>query len=160
MGLKLTNACGEPEALRPLFREYTDMILENVPSFRAYLDLQHYDDELAHLDHKYGPPEGRLYLARWDGAAAGCAGFRKLDETRCELKRLYVRPAFRDHQIGERLLRQLMDDARAAGYRHMLLDTLPFLGSALRLYRRFGFHEIPRYNDSPLAETIYLGLDL
>ena len=42
----------------------------------------------------------------------------------------------------------------------MLLDTLPFMDSALRLYRRFGFHDIPRYNDSPLDSTIYLGLDL
>ncbi len=160
MSLELTNACREPEEVRPLFREYTDMILENVPSFRAYLDLQHYDDELACLERKYGPPEGRLYLARWDGEAAGCAGLRKLDENRCELKRLYVRPAFRGRQIGEALLRRLIEDARAIGYRQMLLDTLPFMGSALGLYRRFGFHPISRYNDSPLDSTIYLGLDL
>ena len=160
MSLKLTPAHGEPEEIRPLFQEYTDMILANVPAFRAYLDIQHYDDETAHLERKYGPPEGRLYLARWDGATAGCGGLRKLDETRCELKRLYVRPAFRGHQLGEALLRRLIDDARAIGYHHMLLDTLPFMDSALRLYRRFGFHGIPRYNDSPLDSTIYLGLDL
>lgn len=160
MPLELTRAHQEPEEIRPLFREYTDMILENVPAFRAYLDIQHYDDETAHLERKYGPPSGRLYLARWDGAAAGCGGLRRLDEARCELKRLYVRPAFRGRRTGEALLRQLIGDARAIGYRRMLLDTLPFMDSALRLYRRFGFHDIPRYNDSPLAETIYLGLDL
>ena len=160
MSLKLTPAHGEPEEIRPLFQEYTDMILANVPAFRAYLDIQHYDDETAHLDHKYGPPEGRLYLARWDGAAAGCAGLRRLDVNRCELKRLYVRPAFRGRQIGEALLLRLIDDARSIGYQHMLLDTLPFMDSALRLYRRLSFRPIPRYNDSPLEETIYLGLEL
>lgn len=160
MPLELTSALSAPEEVQPLFREYTDMILKNVPSFQAYLDLQHYDDETAHLEHKYGPPEGRLYLARWDGAAAGCGGLRKLDGGRCELKRLYVRPAFRGRRIGEALLRQLIGDARAVGYRSLLLDTLPFMDSALRLYRRFGFSEIPRCNDSPLDSTIYLGLDL
>ena len=157
MSLKLTPAHGEPEEIRPLFQEYTDMILANVPAFRAYLDIQHYDDETAHLEHKYGPPEGRLYLARWDGAAAGCAGLRRLDENRCELKRLYVRPAFRGRQIGEALLLRLIDDARSIGYQHMLLDTLPFMDSALRLYRRFGFRPNPSYNDSPLEETNNLG---
>lgn len=160
MSLELTSALSSPEEVRPLFQEYTDMILENVPSFQAYLDLQHYDDETAHLEHKYGPPEGRLYLARWDRAAAGCGGLRKLDGGRCELKRLYVRPAFRGRRVGEALLERLIGDARAVGYRQMLLDTLPFMESALRLYRRFGFSGIPRYNDSPLDSTIYLGLDL
>ena len=160
MRLKLTLAHREPEEIRPLFQEYTDMILANLPAFRAYLDIQHYDDEAAHLERKYGPPEGRLYLARWDGSAAGCSCLLKLDEERCELKRLYVRSAFRGRQIGEALLRQLIDDARSIGYHHMLLDTLPFMDSALRLYRRLGFHPIPCYNDSPLEETIYLGLEL
>ena len=160
MSLKLTPAHGEPEEIRPLFQEYTDMILANVPAFRAYLDIQHYDDETAHLERKYGPPEGPLYLARWHGAAAGCAGLRRLDVNRCELKRLYVRPAFRGRQIGEALLLRLIDDARSIGYQHMLLDTLPFMDSALRLYRRLSFRPIPRYNDSPLEETIYLGLEL
>ncbi len=160
MSLELAYAYEEPEEIRALFQEYTALLLEKEPAFQQYLDLQHYDRETARPEDKYGPPEGRLYLARWDGAAAGCGALRKLDGGRCELKRLYVRPAFRGHRIGEALLERLIGDARVIGYRHMLLDTLPALDSALRLYRRFGFHEIPRYNDSPLASTIYLGLDL
>lgn len=160
MGLEITYAYGEPGEICSLFQEYTELLLEREPAFRQYLNLQHYDQETAHPEQKYGLPDGRLYLARWNGAAAGCGGLRKLDGGRCELKRLYVRPAFRGHQIGEALLRQLIRDARAIGYRHMLLDTLPFMDSALRLYRRFGFRDIPRYNDSPLDSTIYLGLDL
>lgn len=160
MGLEIAYAYEEPEEIRALFQEYTALLLEKEPAFRQYLDLQHYDRETAHPEDKYGLPEGRLYLARWDGAAAGCGALRKLDGGCCELKRLYVRPAFRGHRIGEALLERLIVDACAIGYRHMLLDTLPALDSALRLYRRFGFHDIPRYNDSPLASTIYLGLDL
>ena len=160
MSLELAYAYEEPEEIRALFQEYTALLLEKEPAFQQYLDLQHYDRETARPEDKYGLPEGRLYLARWDGAAAGCGALRKLDGGSCELKRLYVRPAFRGHRIGEALLERLIGDARVIGYRHMLLDTLPALDSALRLYRRFGFHEIPRYNDSPLASTIYLGLDL
>ncbi len=160
MALEITYAYSQPEEIRALFQEYTDMLLQEEPAFGQYLDLQHYGDEIAHLERKYGLPEGRLYLARWDGAAAGCVGLRKLDRERCELKRLYVRPAFRRRRIGEDLLRQVVEDARAMGYRAMLLDTLPSLQSAIRLYRRFGFHPIPRYNDSPLDSTVYMGLDL
>lgn len=160
MGLEIAYAYQEPEEIHTLFQEYTALLLEKEPAFRRYLDLQHYDQETAHPERKYGLPEGRLYLARWDGAAAGCGALRKLDGGRCELKRLYVRPAFRGRRIGEALLRRLLEDARSAGYRSVLLDTLPALDSALRLYRRFGFHDIPRYNDSPLESTVYLGLDL
>lgn len=160
MSLEMTYAYQEPEEVRALFKEYTDMLLENDPSFQKYLDIQHYDDEIAHLEHKYGLPEGRLYLARRDGAVAGCVGLRKLDQERCELKRLYVRPAFRRCHIGEDLLRRVVEDARSIGYRAMLLDTLPSLQSAIRLYQRFGFYEIPCYNDSPIASTIFMQLDL
>ena len=160
MSLAMIRADQRPEEILPLFKEYTDMILENDPSFQKYLDIQHYGDETAHLERKYGPPEGRLYLGLWDGAAAGCAGLRKMDDQRCELKRLYVRPAFRRHHIGEEMLRQVIGDAREIGYRHMLLDTLPFMESAIRLYKRFGFYEIPCYNDSPMETTIFMQLNL
>ena len=91
---------------------------------------------------------------------AGCIGLRKLDEERGELKRLYVRPDFRGHQIGEQLIRQILADAHEIGYRHVLLDTLPFLRSAIYLYREIGFREIGCYNDSPVEATIFLQYDL
>lgn len=160
MSLEIAYAYEEPEEIRALFQEYTDLLLEKEPAFRQYLDLQHYDEEVSHLEGKYGLPDGRLYLARWDGAAAGCGALRRLDGTRCELKRLYVRPAFRGRRIGEALLCRLLEDARSMGCRSVLLDTLPSLDSAIRLYRRFGFRDAPRYNDSPLASTVYMGLDL
>lgn len=81
--------------IRELFTEYTDMLVENDSTFKAYLDIQNYDDEIGHLEHKYGLPDGRLYLLKRDGKSAGCIALRKLDSERCEMKRLYVRPAFR-----------------------------------------------------------------
>lgn len=143
-----------------LFQEYMDMLVAGEPKFREYLSIQNYEQELAHLEQKYGMPEGRLYLAYWDGAAAGCVGLRKLNETQCELKRLYVRPAFRGKQLGKQMVERILQDAKEIGYAEILLDTLPFLQTAIRLYRELGFSEIPCYNDSPLDTTIYMKLDL
>ena len=143
-----------------LFTEYTDMLMAQDEIVRQYLILQHYEKELEHPESKYGMPEGRLYLAYWDGRLAGCIGLRKLDEERGELKWLYVRPDFRGRQIGEQLIRRILDDAREVGYRRVLLDTLPFLHAAIRLYRKMGFYEIGCYNDSPVESTIFLQYDL
>ena len=93
-------------------------------------------------------------------ALLGCIALRRLDGTTCELKRLYVRPAFRGRGIAGAMMQRILDDARAIGYTAMLLDTLPFLTSAIRMYRALGFYDIPPYNDSPLDTTIFLRLDL
>ena len=108
MNLTITPAYDVPQEIGELFAEYTGMLLENAPDFRRYLELQNYDDELLHLEAKYGLPDGRLYLARWDGAAAGCIGLRRLDSMRCEMKRLYVRPAFRGLKTGRALAEKLI----------------------------------------------------
>ena len=160
MDLTLELAYDDQQEIRPLFQEYTDMLVQESPSFANYLLIQHYGAELDDLRSKYGLPDGRLYLARADGAVAGCAALRKLDDTRCELKRMYVRPPFRGLGISAVLLDRILADAREIGYRKILLDTLPFLTTAIAMYKRRGFTEIPCYNDSPLPETIYLCLTL
>lgn len=160
MSLELIPGYDHPEEILSLFTEYTHMLVSHDPSFQVYLDIQHYADEIRDLEAKYGRPEGRLYLALWDGEAAGCIALRRLDEQRCEMKRLYVRPAFRGHRIGDALVDRVIGDARAIGYRHMLLDTLPFLESAIHMYQKRGFYEIPCYNDSPVETTIFMQYDL
>ena len=160
MSIELFPAWDCKQEVRELFAEYTDMLAEGDSQFREYLAIQKYDEELEHLEAKYAPPHGRLYLVSCDGQTAGCIALRRIDAQSCEMKRLYVRPFFRGQRIGELLVRQVIDDARAIGYSHMLLDTLPFLQSALHLYRRFGFYEIPSYNDSPMETSIYMKLDL
>lgn len=160
MNVKILPACERPDEIRVLFSEYTDMLREGDPSIREYLAIQNYDREVEHLEMKYGLPYGRLYMAYAGDEPAGCIGLRKLDAENGEMKRLYVRPAFRGNEIGSLLVRKILKDAEEIGYRHILLDTLPFLQSAIRMYERFGFYEIPRYNDSPMDSSIYMRLDL
>lgn len=160
MGVKIVPAYDKPEEVSRLFTEYTDMLIENDHSFRQYLDIQNYSEEMKHLEGKYGMPDGRLYLAYSDEELAGCIGLRKIDSQSCEMKRLYVKPKFRGRKIGNLLVEKSIEDAKKIGYSHMLLDTLPFLESAIHIYRKYGFYEINSYNDSPMDTSIYMKLDL
>lgn len=160
MNFALKAAYDRKEEVHELFTEYTDMLLAGEPRFEEYLGIQNFDEELKHLEKKYGMPSGRLYLLYVDDRLAGCVGIRKLDKQKCELKRLYVKPEFRGQQLGELLLERMMNDARRIGYKYMYLDTLPFLKTALKMYRRYGFEEIERYNDSPIDNTIFMRIAL
>lgn len=160
MAVEIKLAYEAKEEIGALFQEYTDVLIQNDPSFAEYLAIQHYDSEVRHLEEKYGLPDGRLYIAWVDGKAAGCIGLRKLDSERCEMKRLYVRPGYRGHHLARRLVETVLADAKGIGYREMLLDTLPFLENAIELYRRFGFLETGSYNDSPMDTTIFMKLEL
>lgn len=158
--MEFVNALDYPRETSALFREYTEMLVAGDAVFASYLELQRFDEELLHLEEKYGAPEGCLYLLRVDGKTAGCGGMKKLDATRCELKRMYIRPAFRGLGLGRAMALRIISRAREAGYREMLLDTLPFLTAAQALYRSLGFCEIERYNDSPMTGSTYMLLRL
>lgn len=160
MTVQILPGFDRPHQVRELFSEYTKLIIDSDNSFREYLAIQNFDEELLHLERKYGPPGGRLYLAYYDQQLAGCVALRQLDEHSCELKRLYVRPKFRRNHIGSILVDRLIADARSIGYESILLDTFPFLDTAIRMYRRRGFYDIPKYNNSPMASTLYMKLDL
>ena len=136
------------------------MLLETDPVFARSLAQQNYDEEILHLEEKYAPPKGQIYLVFVDGELAGCVGMKPSDDSHAELKRLYVRPAFRGRNLGETLTRRIMDDARKAGYRYLRLDTLPGLKSALKLYRRLGFREIDPYYDCLVPGTIFMEIEL
>lgn len=160
MQLTLEPAYEQPEVMRQMIQEYVDTLIQAVPPFASYLQVQHCDAEVANLRQKYGKPDGRLYLARADGKPAGCIALRKLDDNTCEIKRLYVRPLFRRKKIGDALMQRTLADAREIGYRCVDLDTLPMLTGAIHMFRKLGFVEIPRYNDSPLPGTIFMQLQL
>ena len=160
MGIKIVYAYNQAEEVGKLFTEYTDMLIENDSSFKEYLEIQNYSEEMEHLESKYGLPDGRLYLAYCDEELAGCIGLRKIDSQNCEMKRLYVRPKFRGQKIGNLLVEKIINDTKKIGYSHMLLDTLPFLKSAIHMYKKYGFYEINSYNDSPMDTSIYMKLDL
>lgn len=157
---ELMDGYSHPEEVGTLFQEYTRTLLDENPAFSRYLAQQNYEHELAHLEEKYGRPAGRLYLLRYQGQAAGTVALRKIDETHCELKRLYIRPAFRGHGFAEYLVHTVLQDAIHEGYQHMLLDTFPFLTGAIMLYRKLGFYEVPSYNGSPMEDLIYMARDL
>jgi ribosomal protein S18 acetylase RimI-like enzyme len=141
------------EAARGLFREYQEAL-------GVDLGFQGFDAELAGLPGEYATPRGRLLLAYVDGALAGCVALRPLGADACEMKRLYVRPAFRADGVGRRLVERVMNEAGAQGYRRMCLDTLPTMDGAQRLYERLGFTDIPAYRHNPIAGSRFLGLDL
>ncbi len=160
MKIEIVPAYNHQQEISALFSEYTGMLVAADSSFQKYLDIQGYDEELNHLEGKYGAPYGRLYLAYYYGNAAGCIGLKKIDGQDCEMKRLYVRPQFRGNKIGEQLVQKIITDAKEIGYRCMLLDTLPFLESAIFLYKKFGFCTTECYNNSPISTSIFMKLDL
>ena len=160
MTWQIVSGYDRAEELAVLLAEYTQMLIEGEPEMAPYLDQQGYEEELAHLERKYGRPHGRLYVALAEGRVVGCIALRRFDETCCELKRLYVMPEMRGLGIARGLTRRLIADARAIGYEKMLLDTLPFLREAIALYEREGFYQVERYNDSPLQKTYFYCLDL
>ena len=160
MNIEIVLAYEHTQEINALFSEYTNMLITNDSSFQNYLDIQHYEEEINHLEKKYGMPFGRLYLAYCNGEAAGCIGLKNIDKKNCAMKRLYVKPQFRGKNIGKLLVQKIITEAKEIGYSHMLLDTLPFLEKAIYLYKQFGFYTIDSYNNSPMSTSIYMRLDL
>jgi putative acetyltransferase len=137
--------------VRHLFQEYT-------ASLGFDLDFQEYEKELADLPGAYALPHGRLYLARFDGNSAGCVALRRLEGAICEMKRMYVKPAFRGKGIGRVMAEKVISDARYMGYTRMRLDTIDTMKAAIALYDSLGFKPIPPYRHNPIKGASYMEL--
>jgi ribosomal protein S18 acetylase RimI-like enzyme len=136
-----------------LFREYVASLTEDI-------SFQQIDEELGTLPGKYARPTGVVLIARAGADAAGAVAYRMVEPGVAEMKRLYVRPDFRGSGLGRELASELIEDARAEGYRTMLLDTLASMSSARALYRDLGFVPVAPYYDSPLPGVMYMALEL
>ncbi|HRE17732.1 MAG TPA: GNAT family N-acetyltransferase, partial [Rhodocyclaceae bacterium] len=141
------------EHVRQFFRNYAAWL-------GVDLSFQGFEEEMASLPGAYSAPAGRLFYAERNGQPAGCVGIRPLSGGLCEMKRLYVEPRHRGFEVGRDLALAAIRAAREIGYRKLLLDTLPAMRVAVKLYRELGFKEAPAYYQTPLEGTMFLALDL
>ncbi len=153
MSITEVNGAQELGTARRLFEEYAG-------GLGIDLCFQGFDEELATLPGAYARPDGRLLLAYVGDEVAGCVALRRLEPDVCEMKRLYLRPAFRGSGVGLKLAQTIIAEACAAGYRRMRLDTLPTMRSALVLYHKLGFREIQPYRNNPVEGAVFLELQL
>jgi putative acetyltransferase len=148
---------GEMDAVRDIFQEYA-------ASLSIDLEFQDFETELNSLPGEYVAPRGCLLLAQVEGMVAGCCALRPLDNAdypnAAEMKRLYVRKAFRGFGLGRQLAEAMLEQARLAGYASVLLDTLDEMEAARALYTELGFEEIPPYYHNPVAGSHYLKADI
>lgn len=147
------NSTVELATVRALFLEYA-------ASLEISLCFQNFEQELASLPGHYAPPAGRLLLAWRGDQAAGCVALRPLADGFCEMKRLYVRPAWRHKGVGRVLAAAIISAAAELGYQAMRLDTLASMKAAISLYRSLGFQPIPSYYANPSEQAVFMELAL
>jgi len=155
--LRVPESAEHWDASRQILREYA-------ASLGFDLAFQGFEAELAGLPGDYAPPGGLFLMALVDGQLAGCGAFRNRPDVdyanACEMKRLFVRPAFRGFGLGRQLTQALMDGASQAGYSEMLLDTLDDMEAARGLYETLGFEEVPPFYFNPIPGAHYLKVSL
>ncbi|WP_276483723.1 GNAT family N-acetyltransferase [Paraflavitalea pollutisoli] len=150
---RIASTASEFEDGKLLFREYVD-------SLDFELSFQDFAGELAIIDQQFNRPTGALLLAYHEGTPIGCSGVRRIDSPTAELKRMYVRDAYKGQRVGVQLLERSIQAARDLGYQKIRLDTIDTMTRALALYRSFGFYEIPAYRFNPLEGAVYMEKDL
>lgn len=143
----------EKALVQELFREYQHAL-------GIDLTFQSFEDELASLPGRYAPPSGNIVLARIDGEVAGCICWYPMSKKIAEIKRLYVRPAFRGRNVGRVLMQYAIEAIGKSGYEKVRLDSLGRLTEAANLYESFDFKRIKPYNDCPLPDVYYMELSL
>lgn len=147
--LRPASGPADIESVRRLFEEYARELAID-------LCFQGFAAECALLPGAYASPRGRLLLAEADGQGVGCVALRPLDTATAEMKRLYVRPAWRASGLGRRLATTVIAEAAALGYERLRLDTLPSMRAAIAMYRKLGFREIDAYYANPVPGALFL----
>jgi len=147
--IKITAEGEQLDGARTLFREYEKELA-------ADLCFQSFEKELENPLYKYGQPQGSLLLAYFNKELAGCVALQPLEQGTCEMKRLFVRPAFRQYKIGGALVIEILEEAKRIGYTTIKLDTLERLQPAIHLYMKHGFSVTTAYYENPLPEVVYM----
>lgn len=152
------------EVVRAVFpndlSDVLDLYHEYVNSTSVDLSFQGNDQEFNRLPEKYSSEASKIFLLKKDSKAVGCAAFRGLDASVCEMKRVYIQPSVRGRNLGKRLVDQVLQEAIISGYKKICLDVLPEFKAALKLYRSYGFVEHPPVTHNPVPGTHFLGLNL
>lgn len=156
----------EIQQVKELLIEYSDWVrreVDKVEDLSTVVTFRNHAAEIAGLPGLYSPPDGRLLLATDDGQPAGCVGLKNLGDGKCEIKRMYVRPAFRGQGIARKLVERLIQDATAIGYQAVYLDTHIDLKPAHALYYSYGFQPIEAYfsaDEAFIAASIFMKREL
>lgn len=151
--LRPAESAADLDAVRALFKEYA-------ASLDFELCFQDFQDELDALPGPYAPPGGAILLAEVDEQVAGCVAVKPLEDSVCEMKRLYVRPEYRNQGLGRTLAQAIVERARELGYDRMRLDTVESMHAARAVYRSLGFEERDAYYDNPLPDVVYMEREL
>ena len=141
---------------KPYIEQVRNRILEYTTALGRDLSFQDIEDELSDPAGKYTPPAGEILVAYEDGTVWGMVAYHRHSEERCEMKRLYVDPQCRGQRLGEKLVDQIIEHAKNAGYKEMVLDTLEPMVPAIRLYQKFGFEICEPYYHNPFPDVIYM----
>lgn len=145
---------------KPYIQQIKELIIEYAKWLGRDLSFQDIDDELKDPAKKYTAPEGELLVAEEGEDVLGMIAYHRHSDTRCEMKRLYVKPSCRGMKLGEKLIEELIAHARQAGYKEMVLDTIVPLQSAIHLYKKLGFAECEPYYHNPMPDVLYFRKEL
>ncbi len=150
---KINTEGNQLQAAIQLFKDYhTELNVD--------LCFQNFDAELKHPLKLYGEPHGCLLIAFFNDVIIGCVALKKIEDTICEMKRLYVKPEFRKLKAGKILVEKILDEAKQLGYTKMKLDTLQTLTAAVGLYQKLGFENTTAYYNNPLNDVVYMEKEL
>jgi putative acetyltransferase len=153
VSVRVPRTTAQLEAVRKLMRSFIAWHRrrhrEDIHLIERYFDSAAFEEELTLLPGKYASPKGQLLLATSEGIAAGCVALREIDDSACEMKRMFVSPQFHGKGVGHALAEVLINEARRLGYRYMRLDTSIRQNEARSLYHRLGFQVIQPYYELP-----------
>jgi len=155
MGIRINYAKSTKDfdKTKILFMEYAE-------SLDFSLSFQNFEDEIECVPGKYQKPDGCIILAWEKLDCIGCVCMRPLNDTSCEIKRLYVKPTFRGRGLGQLMTRKIIRYSKERNYTKILLDTITSMKTAIKIYKSLGFVETEPYYNNPLPDVVFFELNL